>query len=159
MPQTSEYAPASWWSPRYRYIYIYIDIWYPDILYTVGHCIRSRVPIITSSLSLLPFSVWSLFCLFSKPVQLALSSFSGGIALYVDIDSLCQGKVSSGLPVTPSWTDPFHLLSIRATSLSLERLLKLGMRGRWYVKCPNMTRPFRKSWRMKIAVGLAPQAV
>lgn len=80
-------------------------------LHIAGSSIRAGVPIITISLFLLPFLCgFSVFCCVHA-VQSAISPSSGGVALYVGVDSLCQWEeVSSGSFAPPSWSASSYLL-------------------------------------------------
>lgn len=59
---------------------------------SLDHHSGSGIPIITMSLSILPSSMWGLYCLCAKAVPSALDSSSGGIAAYVGLDLACPWK-------------------------------------------------------------------
>lgn len=62
-----------------------------------GCCIRDGVSIVTMSLSLLPFSVWSFYICCAEVIQSAFNS-SGGIAFFIGLNFMCiWEEVSSGL--------------------------------------------------------------
>ena len=59
---------------------------------SLDHHSGSGIPIITMSLSILPSSMWCLYCLCAKAVPSALDSSSGGTAAYVGFDLVCPWK-------------------------------------------------------------------
>lgn len=76
---------------------------------------QGKIPVVTSFLSVLPYSVWSFSCCFAETIQPTLSCSSGGIALYVGIYLVCLWDEVSSVSSFAATLDPGNcdLLSMK----------------------------------------------
>lgn len=88
---------------------------------TVGHLVKSGVPVVSIFLLLFPIGPFIICCI--EAVQSALSSSSGGMSPYIGTELVCGRRCIQILPVPPSWTllanfNVFSLFCILVTMVS-----------------------------------------